>query len=86
VAWRKLVGEQQLGRGGAMRARQSEERELTSVRAGLGLALADGPILASLRAGFSRFGLFRENSARAVRRVGRKLEDKIIDSGRNKRN
>jgi hypothetical protein len=37
-------------------------------------------------AGFSRFGLFQKNSARAVRRFGRKLEWKTIDSERKKRN
>jgi hypothetical protein len=53
---------------------------------GLGPALVGGPALAGLRAGLSRFALFRGIFVRAVRRFGRKLEDKIIDFKRNKRN
>jgi hypothetical protein len=54
--------------------------------AGLGPALAGMLALAGLRVGFSRFTLFQEISARAVRRFGRNLEEKIVDCERNKRN
>jgi hypothetical protein len=72
-AWRGWLASSSWG--GAMRARRSEEQKLTSVWAGF-----------SRLAGFSRFGFLRENSARAVRRFGRKFEEKIDDSERSKRN
>jgi hypothetical protein len=54
--------------------------------AGLGPVLAGALALAGLRSGFSRLGLFREISARAIHRFGRKLRQKIEESERNKRN
>jgi hypothetical protein len=71
---------------GAVRARERGGSMALTGRRWAGLALAGAPALAGLRSGFSRFGLFREISARAVRQFGHKLEEKIGDSERNKRN
>jgi hypothetical protein len=78
------------GRGGVGASWGDAERQLAEqgvgIDAGQRPALAGGPALAGLRIGFSRFALFREISARTIRRVWRKLEWKIDDSERNKRN
>jgi hypothetical protein len=80
--------EQPSGRRGAMREEHVEARnEKSGVDQEMGWAgFSRCTALAGLRSGFSRFGLFRKISARAVCRFGRKLEWKTIDSERKKRN
>jgi hypothetical protein len=81
-------GEASQGRSdaGIAKERGSVDQEVGPALAGHGPALAGVPALAGLRSGFSRFGLFRENSGRAVRRFWWNLEEKNVDSERNTRN